>query len=87
MDSAHHWQNVFMNWPAGMPKTGLLVTTCQEPFGFRDFQVLGGLLYLERDRPDSLGSRKVLLSFESISAIKLTDTRDLAADVEMGFGG
>jgi hypothetical protein len=86
MDSAHYWQNVFMNWPSGLPKTGLLVTTFQETIGFREFQVLGGLLYLERDRPDSFGARKILFSFESISALKLTDTRDIAADVEMGFG-
>lgn len=86
MDSAHYWQNVFMNWPAELPKTGILATSFQESFGFRDFQVLGGLLFLERDRPDSLGARKVLMSFEGISALKLTDVRDLAAYVEMGFG-
>lgn len=86
MDSAHHWQNVFLNWPAELPKTGLLTTTFQDTIGFSNFDVLGGLLFLERDRPDSLGARKVLLSFESISALKLTDTRDLAAYGEMGFG-
>lgn len=86
MDSAHHWQNIFLNWPAALPKSGILTTTFQETFGFRDFEVLGGLLFLERDRPDSLGARKVLLSFESLSALKLTDTKDLAAYGEMGFG-
>lgn len=86
MDSAHYWQNVFMNWPQELPKTGILVTSFQETFGFRDFQVLGGLLFLERDRPDSLGARKVLMSFESISALKLSDVRELSAYGDMGFG-
>jgi hypothetical protein len=86
MDSAHYWQNVFLNWPSELPKSGILVTSFQETFGFRDFQVLGGLLFLERDRPDSLGARKVLMSFEGISALKLADVRDLAAYGEMGFG-
>jgi hypothetical protein len=85
MDTATHWRVIFENWPAGLPRQGLLTTTFQETIPFNDFRFSEGLLLVERDRPDSLGARKVMLPFSTIVALKLSDTGELSRYQIMGF--
>jgi hypothetical protein len=85
MDSAAAWQELFENWPPGRPRTGILVTAFQETIPFTRFLVSPGILALERDRPDSLGARKVLVAFSAISAVKMVDTDDFATIAQLGF--
>lgn len=51
-----------------------MVTSYQENIVFVNFLVTDGLLALERDRPDSTGSRKVIVAFSAILAVKQQDT-------------
>lgn len=85
MESAIHWQSFFENWPESMPRRGIIITTYQESIPFVDFLLSRGILLVERDKPDSAGARKVMLVYESIAAVKLTDTLDLDRFLEMGF--
>lgn len=85
MDNARAWQDLFESWPETMPRQGILITTFQESIPFVGFLVSPGLLALQRDRPDSIGARKVLLSFESISAVKMTDTDSFDTVRTLGF--
>lgn len=85
MDSAFSWQQLFENWPADFPRVGIVMTNFQESIGFSDFLVTEGLLALERDRPDSIGARKVVLSFSSIQALKMTDTGSIDDLMKLGF--
>lgn len=85
MDSAFAWQQLFENWPQDLPRQGLVVTIFQESIGFTNFMVAEGLLALERDRPDSSGARKVIVSFAAISAVKMTDTDEFARIEKLGF--
>ncbi len=85
MDSSFAWQQLFENWPKGLPKAGIVVTSFQESIGFTDFMVTEGLLALERDRPDSIGARKVIVAFTAISAVKMTDVGEFAGIAKLGF--
>ena len=84
-DASAQWRNLFQNWPESMPKHGLLITTFNEGISFVNFLVSPGILIMERDRPDSSNSRKVMISFSAISALKLSDPGDLNRYQVMGF--
>ena len=85
MQSAESWRSILENWPAAIPKQGIVVTNYQESIPFQNFLLSTGVVLLERDKPDSLGARKVMLSYQAISAIKLTDPMELARYQVMGF--
>ncbi|WP_298868927.1 hypothetical protein [uncultured Gimesia sp.] len=85
MQSAEGWRSILENWPEAIPKQGIVVTTYQESIPFQNFLLSSGIVLLDRDKPDSLGARKVMLSYEAICAIKLTDTMELARYQVMGF--
>ena len=85
MDPAFAWQQLFETWPSDSPRTGIIMTTFQESIVFSNFMTSEGLLAVERDRPDSMGARKVLLAFTAISAVKMTDTNDFAEIAKLGF--
>lgn len=87
MNSTDGWRNLFENWPAAIPRSGLIVTSFGETLPFRDFLISGSILLIDRDVPDSLGARKVMLAYEAISAVKLTNTLELARFQVMGFQG
>lgn len=85
METSEAWRALFENWPEAIPRQGLLVTSYQETIPFAGFMISGAILLLDRDKPDSLGARKVLLSYDQISAVKLTTTLDIGAFQVMGF--
>ena len=85
IDAARHWQALFTGWPETLPREGLITTDFQETIAFTGFMLSEGLLIVERDRPDSHGSRKVILSYDVISAVKLTSTMELEGFGAMGF--
>lgn len=79
------WRSLFENWPASVPRRGLLITTFNESIPFVNYMMSGGILLLERDKPDSLGGRKVMISYDAISAVKIIDVIDLARFQVLGF--
>lgn len=85
MTTSESWRSLFENWPESIPRQGLVVTSFGESIPFSDFMLSGGILLLERDKPDSSGARKVMLSYDAVSAIKLTHTIELARFQVMGF--
>ena len=85
MQSAEGWRSILENWPEAIPKKGIVVTNYQESIPFQNFLLSTAVVLLERDKPDSLGARKVMLSYDAICAIKLTDTMELARYQVMGF--
>ena len=85
MGSGFSWQQLFENWPEDMPRVGIITTTFQESIGFANFLVAEGLLALERDRPDSLGARKTVISISAITSLKMTDTNDFMEIAKLGF--
>jgi hypothetical protein len=85
MNPGEYWRMLFETWPASLPRRGLLITTFGEAIPFVGYLLSPGIVLLERDKPDSVGGRKVLLAYDAISAIKITDVIDLARFQELGF--
>lgn len=85
MAAGAEWRALFDQWPSSLPRQAILVTSFQETITFTDFRISAGLLLIERDRPDSYGGRKVILSFETIAAVKLADPGDLSRFQSLGF--
>jgi len=81
------WKSTFNNWPAGIPRRGILLTTLNEPMPFKGFMIKEDVLLLERTNPDSLGARFILLSFDVINCVKLTDPLKESVFAGAGFLG
>ncbi len=47
--------------------------------------ISGGVIIVERDKPDTYGARKVLLAYQAIQAVKITSPLELARFQVMGF--
>ncbi len=84
MDAQDSWRSLFENWPESIPRQGMLVTSFQETIPFVNFLV-SGILLVERDKPDTYGSRKVFVAYEAISGLKLATPMELANFRVMGF--
>jgi len=78
MESAESWRSLFENWPESIPREGLLVTSFQETIAFTDFLISCGILLVERETPDSSGARKVMITYEAITALKIAHPMELA---------
>lgn len=79
------WRSLFETWPEAIPRRGIVITIFNESIPFAGYLISGGILLLERDKPDTLGARKVMLSYETIAAVKITDVIELARFQVMGF--
>jgi hypothetical protein len=81
------WRDVFINWPAGIPRRGLVVSTLNETTPFKGFLIKGEALLLERTIPDPNGARFILLSFDAIHLLKLTEPIKESVLTSAGFVG
>ena len=80
-----YWRHLFARWPAGFDRSGFLLTELNESVRFVDFACSAGVLLLQRDKPDVVGARKVFVTYDAISAVKLDDPGDLGRYAAMGF--
>jgi hypothetical protein len=83
--AAANWQRLFADWPAEMPRRAVVVTTYDEQIPFSGFQTGEGFLLLERNAPDSLGARMVVLPYQQIVALKLTEVVKSRSLRALGF--
>jgi hypothetical protein len=87
MSNATDWKSLFTNWPAAIPKRGIVTNTLNEPMPFKGYMVRGDVLLLERTNPDAMGGRFILLSFAGIDSVKLIDPIKEADMAAAGFEG
>lgn len=87
MPTENTWKATFLNWPAGIPKRGVMVNNLNEANPFKSFMLKDDLLLLERTNPDPLGSRYILMTFDSISAVKFIDPLKESIFTGAGFVG
>ncbi len=85
MHSADAWRSLFENWPASIPRGGIMITSYGESIPFKDFLISGSIVLIERETPDSLGARKVMVAYDGIAALKITNPMELARFQVMGF--
>lgn len=87
MPSDTTWHDVFYEWPAGIPRRGIVVSTLNEAMPFKGFLVKGETLLLERINPDSLGARYILVPFDAINCLKFVDPLKESVFTSAGFVG
>ena len=85
METAISWKSLFENWPDAIPAKGMVATAYGENIPFVSFMISGGLLLLERDAPDQYGTRKVIVPWTQIVAVRLPTTEDMARFQTMEF--
>jgi len=67
------WKTLFDQWPEAMPHRGIVITSLNEPIPFNGFMTSEHFVVISRNAPDALGARTVLLPYESLTAVKITD--------------
>jgi hypothetical protein len=87
MNAENTWKSTFSGWPAGIPRRGVLVNSLNESMPFKSFLIREDTLLLERTNPDPLGSRFILLGFDSISSVRFVDPIKESLLNEAGFVG
>lgn len=85
MNAAEAWRDCFARWPAELARRGVIVTKFDEQIMFSNFLFSENLLLIERQSPDTIGARQVIIAYESISAIKIVDVVKLKALATLGF--
>jgi len=85
MDDSIAWKSLFESWPDAIQRQGMVLTVLGENVPFTDFMISGGLLLLDRDKPDQYGTRKVILPYSQIAAVRLSTTLELARFQVLGF--
>lgn len=81
------WKKVFVDWPAGIPRRGVLMTSLGEQFPFDGFLTSDELLYFDRQTPDPIGVRAMLLPYVNIVAVKFQDVVKPQALQSIGLHG
>ena len=85
MESNTVWKHCFCNWPADVPRRGVLVTSYDDQIPFDGFFTSEHLLLVERRTPDTSGARQVLIAYQNIVAVKITDVVKVKAFLPLGF--
>ncbi len=80
-----NWIEVLRNWPEGIARRGIVVTTFNESVEFCSYMLLGTVLLLERERPDAAGGRRVMVQLASVAMIKILDPVGMEQFAGFGF--
>lgn len=81
------WKAYFTKWPEDLPKQGILITSFNEQIPFAGFLTGDAFLLLDRQTPDALGARTVILPYGNLMALKLTNVVDQKVFRSIGFEG
>jgi hypothetical protein len=87
LDNHEIWRDCFGNWPAEVPRRGVLVTQFNEQIAFDGFMTGQDMLLMERRAPDTVGARKVALPYRDIAALKYIDVIKGKSFEAAGFKG
>ncbi len=84
-DASDVWRKCFEQWPDDVQRRGVLVTSFGEQIAFDAFAASSDMLLLDRRTPDTVGARLVLLSYDTIAALKITDVVKMKSFEPLGF--
>ena len=62
-NAIENWRDFFTQWPTDMNRRGIIVTSFGEQIPFSGFWTNSNHLLLERQTPDSLGARTIILEY------------------------
>lgn len=67
------WKTLLNNWPEAIARRGIIITTLNDQIPFNGFMTSENLVVFSRNTPDAVGARTVMLQYETIAVIKMTD--------------
>ena len=73
MSAAQTWKSFFAEWPAELPRRGVVLSSLNESMPFTNFWLRGEMVMLQRKNPDTMGSRYILISYEGIDSVRFID--------------
>lgn len=85
MDLGTIWREFLQAWPSGLTQSGVMVMSGGEQIAFCSFLLSDQVVMLERNAPDTVGARMLVVPYAKIDAIKITEP--VGSDVfrEAGF--
>ncbi len=81
------WKKVFAQWPGDMPRRGVLVTTLGEQVPFDGYLTGEEVVLVERQTPDTVGARALIVPYGNIAVLKLVDVIKPKSLEAMGLRG
>jgi hypothetical protein len=84
-DATESWRQCFQQWPDDLPRRGVLVATFDEQIAFVNFFASDDMVLIERRAPDTVGARMVLIPYQNVAAIKITDVVKAKAFSHLNF--
>ena len=79
--------SILKDWPEGVTRKGVIVTSWNEQVPFYGFMLRGDLVLLQRQAPDTVGARKIILPLDQIAALKIVDVVPGKVYQAAGFEG
>lgn len=77
---------MFQNWPAVLPRRGVLITTFEQ-VPFHEFLTSDELLLVQRRTPDTQGARDIMVPYDQIVGLKITEVVRPKTYRDAGFVG
>ncbi len=87
MDATESWRECFQRWPDDLARRGVLVASFDEQIAFVNFFASEQMLLVERRAPDTVGARMVIVPYQNIAALKITDVVKAKAFSHLKFTG
>lgn len=81
------WKKFLGHWPGGLQRQGVLITNWDEQVPFASFLTTEEIVMFERRNPDTNGARRLLLSYDAIKGIKITEVVRDKPFRDAGFQG
>lgn len=81
------WLDLLERWPKDVPHKGVIMTELNESISFVGFAYDDNMVVVQRQTPDAIGARQVIIPFTSISYLKITAIVLPKSFADFGFKG
>ena len=85
MSTSQTWKSLFADWPADLPRRGVMLSTLNEIMPFNNFWLRDEMVMLERKNPDTSGARYILMSYAGIDSVRFIDPLSDQVIASAGF--
>lgn len=85
MSAAQSWKAFFSDWPAELPRRGVVLSSLNETMPFTEFWLKGDVVMLQRKNPDTHGSRFIMMNYEGIDSVRFVDPLSEQVITSAGF--
>jgi len=83
--TSQSWKSLFANWPADLPRRGVILSTLNEIMPFTNFWLRDEMVMLERKNPDTSGARYILMNYAGIDSVRFIDPLSDQVIASAGF--